>query len=145
MADVVREELKPLARGLQARDTILSEYPEFAQEEAGFQRFLKDNKGVQEKYSRLGMLDPEMALEWGIAKYKEHKGATGQPTTGVQRAQAQLPNTVQQSGGRAVSTGEPDPERMQKAVEYYRTTGDERPLLEERLRGQGHPQFQQQP
>lgn len=143
MADVVREELKPLARGLQARDTIISEYPEFAQEEAQFQRFLKDNKGVQEKYSRLGVLDPEMALEWGIAKYKEHKASSGVPTTGANRAQAQLPNTVQQAGGRATpSAGEPDPEKLKQATEYYQQTGDDRPLLLERLKGQGHPQFQ---
>jgi len=143
MADVVREELKPLARGLQARDAIISEYPEFAQEEAQFQRFLKDNKGVQEKYTRLGVLDPEMALEWGIAKYKEHRGATGTPTSGAERAQAQLPNTVQQSGGRSVpDPGTPDPEKLQKALDYYKQTGDDRPLLQERLKGQGHPSFQ---
>lgn len=143
MGDVVREELKPLARGLQARDTILSEYPEFVQEEAQFQKFLKDNRGVQEKYSRLGVLDPEMALEWGIAKYKEHKAASGTTTTGESRAQAQLPNTVQQSGGRTVPDGSgPDPEKLQRATEYYRQTGDDRPLIEERLKGSGHPQFQ---
>lgn len=141
MADVVREELKPLARGLQARDAILSEHPDFAQNEADFQRFLRDNKGVQEKYSRLGMLDPEMALEWGISKYKEHKASTGVTTNGAQRAQAQLPNTVQQQGVRPTQSEGPDPERMKKAIEYYQTTGDDGPMIQERLKGMEHPAY----
>jgi hypothetical protein len=146
MKDLVREELQPLARGLQARDAIMARYPEFVQEEPQFQKFLRDNRDTQERYSRMAALDPEMAMDWGIAKYQQHKAETGTAsTTGAQRSQAQLPNTVQQSGGRAVSTGEPDPEAMQKALEYYRTTGDDRPLLQERLKGQGHPMLQQQP
>jgi len=142
--EVVRAELQPLARGLAARESILSEYPDFAQKEANFQQFLKGDPGIREKYSKMASIDPEMGLEWAIGKFTAHEAANGKaPTTGAQRAQAALPNSMQQPGRTAVQTNEPDAERMKQALEYYRTTGDDRPLMTERMKGLGHPSLSQ--
>lgn len=142
VVEVVRQELQPLARGLAARETIISEYPDFAAKEPQFQRFLKDNQPIRDKYTKMANLDPEMAMEWGVGKFKEFEASQGTPTTGAQRAQASLPNVMQQSGRTASTTG-PNPETMKAALDYYQQTGDDGPLMIERMKGIGHPQFAQ--
>lgn len=130
---------EPITRGLGARNSILSQYPDYSKYEADVARYLETDSHTQERYQRLFQVDPEGAMEFAFLKFGEAKrketpgNGNGNPTPQRQaRAEAQIPSARSGDARNQQQNGAGD--LVDRAWEHYQKTGDSKAYAKARLR-----------
>ena len=77
--EVVRAELEPIARGVNARNTVLAQYPDYNKFESDVAQFIQSDPNLNQTYQRLFVADPVGAFEYAFLKFGESRRRTHQP------------------------------------------------------------------
>lgn len=120
----------PLAQAMQARNTVMAEYPDYAKHEANVAKFIASEPELQDRYNRMFQSDPVGALDYGILKYAEnqraqHKSAPQRGREPAEVAEAQIPSSRSGDARRAPAGG-PDQAKLEALANRYRETGTRR-------------------
>lgn len=133
----VQAAFEPLARGAQARTSILSRYKDYGQYEADVAGYIESDPGLSQRYQKLFAADPEAAMEFAFLKFGEAKrsdvasNGNGNPQRQA-RVEAQIPSARQGDARTLPQTDTAD--RTARSWEHYQKTGDPRAYAQERLR-----------
>lgn len=126
--------MAPLAAGVQARGTVMQQFPDFAQREPEIAGFIRSDPVLSQRYDRLSQTDPQAAMEWA---YLQHSRVLGQrPRTPA--AQPVTPALMPASSSvseRKQPENADGAERLQRAMDYYNVYRDPQPYVRERLKG----------
>jgi len=89
-ADAIREvvsaelqsALQPLAQGMQARNTLLSQYPDYTKFESDVATFIQSDPQLNQTYQRMFNADPVGAFEYAFLKFGESRRRSNPQTNG---------------------------------------------------------------
>jgi len=129
----IAQRFQPLARGIQARSQVLSEYPDYQKYEADVWKWVNESPERRQRYDNMFGPEPAGAMEWAFqgfgASQQKSAPAPAKPSK-AERSEAQIPSSrVDQSrnqGDQGDST--------QRAWQHYRETKDPTPFIKQRLR-----------
>lgn len=132
----VAKAFEPIARGATARNTIMSEYPDYQKFETDVARYVESDPEMSNTYQRLFEADPAGAMEFaflkfGEAKRKEHPNGATKPQTSA-RAEAQIPSN--RAGDARTIAGNAGEELLSRSWDHYQKTGDPRAFAKARIR-----------
>lgn len=120
----VAQALAPLARGVEARTKILSDYPDYNKFEADVAQFIQSDPDLNARYLRMFNADPAGAMELAILKFSEAKRRTS-PTQNApdsqQSADAAIPTQRAGEARRAPQTT--NSAEVEDAWQEYKRTG----------------------
>lgn len=129
----LQQALAPIAAGMRAKQVVAQEFPEYVTAESEVARFLGERPDLNNRFLGLFQTDPVAATEWAYLRYRnEVPGQRSSAADEAGKAAAALPGAP--AGGRSIPPENPT-ERLNDALQYYRTYGDERPVVHERLKG----------
>ena len=115
--------LAPLARGMEARNQVLREYPDYNKFEADVAQFIESDPDLRVRYPKLFAADPAAAMEFALLRFGERKrreSPTATQPTSADTTHAQLPDA---RSGDARKMGETNSQDVEDAWEKYRKTG----------------------
>lgn len=126
---------EPIARGASARNSILSEYPDYQKFEADVARYVESDPDVSQKYQKMFGVDPEGAMEFAFLKFGEHKRRETPAAKSPQRearSEAQIPSD--RRGDARKDPGSAQEEVLARSWEHFQKTGDPRAFAKARIR-----------
>lgn len=86
----VMQGFQPIIQGANARQTMVQDYPEFAQFEGELAQFIEANPQLKARYNRAYAADPEVALKWAFTEFSRANGVNRQSASGEAQASARL-------------------------------------------------------
>lgn len=122
---VIDRAFQPIAKGIQARQTIVGEYPDYNKFEHEVAQFIEGNPSFKQRYQNTFQVDPEAALELAFLKFGESKRRSSPPTedrTKERRTDASIPGS-RTGDSRGAGTDRYE-EAKREAKEHYLKTGD---------------------
>ena len=126
----------PIARSFEARNQVISQYPDYNKFESEIAQFVQADPRLSDAYQRMFQVAPESAMEFALLKFGESRrkahpgnGRTASDT----RAEAALPSS--RSGDSRAAMSNDGTESLRRAKEHYEKTGDPVPYVKARLRG----------
>jgi len=139
IASEIQAAFQPIARGIEARNTVLSEYKDYNQFESDVAQFVNQDLERQQRYQRMFREDPAGAMEWAFLKFGEQarKKTTPNPsnTNGVDPAAlagAQIPGSrAGDSRGLGIDQ---NLDALQKGWEHFQKTKDASQYAKARLK-----------
>lgn len=127
--------LAPIARGMQARQQLVGNHPDYAQYETDVANFIAADPDLSARYPKLFDADPAGAMEYAFLKFGESRRRTAEPPNGRERINdAQIPSSRTAEG----RNGADPNDRVQAAFEQWQRTGSTRDaaaFAQERLHG----------
>lgn len=131
---------EPIARGMQARQSVVSRYPDYAQHEAEVAKYVSENPDLNDRYQRMFRADPESAMEYAMLKYSEGRRAStpAPPKKSEAAREASIPSS---RAGDARSTDSVGDDVVEQAREHYQKTGNPEYYGRARLRQIINPEF----
>lgn len=121
------ERFQPIARGLEARGRVMSEYPDYQKYEADVARWLQEDTTRQQQYNSMFSADPVGAMDWAFLKFGDQQRRSKGPETNgadaASRADAQIPSS--RSGESRNRNSEQAPDAAARAYNEWRKTGDQ--------------------
>jgi len=147
MAEIAAQTFAPITSGIQARQIVNEENPDFVKFEPEVAQFLKANPQLDARVGkaiRQAASDPEalaLLLDYSYMKYDRSKtaGTTTVPrndTSGTEQAQAKIDATIPGAGaGRAAGTEAVENQALTNAWQKGQDNGDWTDFLNLRLQG----------
>lgn len=133
--------LEPLARGASARNTLLSQYPDYQKYEADVARYIEQNESLSRTYKNMFTTDPVGAMEYAFLKYGETQRKTVQNGSGGERnpqaqarSEARIPSERNGDSRNGAGSGSAGDELVRQSWEHYQKSGDPRFFAKARLR-----------
>jgi hypothetical protein len=132
----VQAAFEPLARGAQARNSILSKYKDYGKYEADVAQFIESDPDLSQRYQKTFAADPLAAMEYAFLAYGEAKRqetpSNGNSPQRQARMEAQIPSARQGDARTLPQTDQAD--LTSRTWEHYQKTGDPRAYAKARLR-----------
>lgn len=114
---------EPIARGINARNTVLAEYPDYNKYEADVAQWIQSDPNRNQTYQRMFQSDPAAAFEWAFLKFGDsRRRAVSTDTNGLMQeagAHAGIPTSRNGDARRTQGPGND----IQKLFEEYQRTG----------------------
>jgi hypothetical protein len=132
LSQYVGEELQkafaPIAAGLNARNTVLAQYPDYNKFESDVAQFIQSDPGLNQTYQRMFSADPAGAFEYAFLKFGEsrRRSANATDTTGLMQEAGVHAGIPMSRNGETRRTDTGDSANMQKLFEEYQRTGSKR-------------------
>jgi hypothetical protein len=132
---VVGNAFAPLAQGIQARGTLVGEYPDYQKFESDVAQYIETDSTVKQRYSKMFNTDPVGAMEYAFLKFGESRRRAGTPEptpNGGPRKEASIPSMRTGSGTNPIPAESQD--QAARAWDHYQKTGDPTAFAKARLR-----------
>jgi len=136
VAGRVAKAFEPMARGIQARQTIVGSHPDYVQFEQDVANFIGNDPDLSQRYPRMFESDPAGAMEYAFLKFADSRRRSVGSTTGAVggSVDAAIPTSRAGEGRRA-----PDGDQgIRDAFERWQKSGsaqDAQNYAKARLRG----------
>lgn len=136
VAGRVAKAFEPMARGIQARQTIVGSHPDYVQFEQDVANFIGNDPDLSQRYPRMFESDPAGAMEYAFLKFADSRRRSVGSTTGAVggSVDAAIPTSRNGEGRRA-----PDGDQhIRDAFDRWQKTGssqDAQGYARARLRG----------
>lgn len=141
-ADAVREAIRnevtsaisgafePIVRGSQARQQVLSRYPDYNKFEADVATFIQSDPDLSQTYQRVFNADPAAAMELAILKFGQTQRGRTAPAEEPSVTENALPSMRSGDARQPADTRE----QVRAAWEHFQKTGNPRAFAAARLR-----------
>lgn len=131
----------PIAQGMQARQSVVARYPDYAKFESDVAKFVSDSPELQSRYQRMFQADPEAAMEYAMLKYTEtRKESAPEPKAKREASRDAAIPSSRNGDSRNGQTSQAEDD-VNRAKDHYQKTGDPRYYAQARLRQVIDPDF----
>lgn len=136
VAGRVAKAFEPMARGIQARQTIVGSHPDYVQFEQDVANFIGNDPDLSQRYPRMFESDPAGAMEYAFLKFADsRRRSVGSPTGAVGGSVDAAIPTSRNGEGRRTPDGD---QHIRDAFERWQKSGssqDAQTYAKARLRG----------
>lgn len=130
----IQNQFAPLAKGISARSTVLSRYPDYQKFEAEVANFINQDPATQQAYNAMFNADPAGAMEFAFLKFGDHQRRTAPPDAGKGQERGKQADAAIPSRGGAPNRQADDGDLTQRAWDHYQKTKDPSAFIKARLR-----------
>jgi hypothetical protein len=123
----------PIAQGMQARQSVVARYPDYAKFESEVAKYVSENPELQSRYQRMFSADPESAMEYAMLKFTDSRRDSAPEKVSKKESARDAAIPSSRSGdSRGITSSDNDD--VARAKKHYQETGDPQYYGKARLR-----------